>query len=251
MVSYSSGITSWASAKRIIDEHGTEDVVLVFADTKIEDEDNYRFLYESAERRGVPLEIIADGRDPWEIMYDERLIGNSRFDPCSKILKRKLLDKWRTEHCKPEITTTIIGLNWDEINRVERAKERAIPWPVEAPLCQPPYLSKKNCEEWARREGMEPPRLYAMGFSHANCGGFCIKAGQASFAKLLHNFPERYAYHEKKEQDMQAYLGTDNTILSEQINGVRHPLSLRQLRERIENKDQIDLFDIGGCGCAV
>ena len=29
------------------------------------------------------------------------------------------------------------------------------------------------------------------------------------------------------------------------------PLSLRQLRERIQNGGQVDMFDIGGCGCFV
>ncbi len=251
MVSYSSGITSWAAAKRTIDTHGTEGVVLVFADTKKEDEDNYRFLHESAEKLGVPLEIIADGRTPWQVMRDERFIGNSRIDPCSKILKRELLKRWRQENCDPALTATVIGLNWDEVNRIENIQKYSAPWIIDAPLAGPPYLSKQMCLDWARREGIEPPRLYGMGFSHANCGGFCIKGGQGHFATLYRNLPERYLEHEQEEQNMTAFLGTDNTILTEQVNGVQRNLSLRELRERIENRQQIDMFDIGGCGCAL
>lgn len=251
MVSFSSGITSWAAAKRTADQYGTQDMVLVFADTKIEDEDNYRFLRDSAANIGAPLEVVADGRTPWEVMKDERFIGNSQIDPCSKILKRELLKKWRTEHCDSEQTVTIIGLNWDEVNRIEKVKALSSPWVVEAPLASPPYLSKGMCLDWARKEGLEPPRLYNLGFSHANCGGFCIKGGQGHFARLYRFLPERYLEHEQEEQNMMAFLGTDNTILTEQVGGVEKKLSLKDLRERIENNEQIDLFEIGGYGCGV
>ncbi len=65
----------------------------------------------------------------------------------------------------------------------------------------------------AGHEGIAPPRLYAMGFPHNNCGGFCVKAGQAHFALLLRTMPERYAYHEAKENELRAELGWRQTIL--------------------------------------
>ena len=45
---FSSGISSWAAAKRYAEQKGTAGMVLLFADTGIEDEDNYRFLHEAA-----------------------------------------------------------------------------------------------------------------------------------------------------------------------------------------------------------
>lgn len=48
LVMYSGGLTSWAAARRIADQHGTDNLRLLFADTIIEDEDLYRFLIESA-----------------------------------------------------------------------------------------------------------------------------------------------------------------------------------------------------------
>ncbi|WP_414126591.1 hypothetical protein [Paenibacillus sp. S29] len=53
---------------------------------------------------------------------------------------------------------------------------------------------------------------------------------------------------------MQAYLGrTDVTILTRTVKGVEHTLTLRELREEWEAGLglQIDLLDIGGCGCYV
>ncbi len=31
--------------------------------------------------------------------------------------------------------------------------------------------------DFAKNFGIEPPRLYKMGFKHNNCGGACVKAG--------------------------------------------------------------------------
>lgn len=48
---------------------------------------------------------------------------------------------------------------------------------------------------------------------------------------------------------MREFLETESTILTEQVNGEKRNLSLRELRERIEGAGQVDLFAIGGCGC--
>jgi len=46
-------------------------------------------------------------------------------------------------------------------------------------------MMKDEMMAWLVREGIALPRLYGLGFSHNNCGGFCIKAGQANFKLLL------------------------------------------------------------------
>lgn len=250
VVMFSSGITSWAAAKRYAETHGTDGMVLLFADTLIEDEDNYRFLHESAENLGAPLVIIKDGRTPWEVMRHKKIIGNSRIDPCSMVLKRQLLDKWRDRNCDPRTTDIILGIGWDEEHRIIRVRERTRPWRYLAPLCEKPWISKKECLEWAEREGIKPPRMYDMGFAHANCGGFCIKAGQATFALLLKHFPERYAAHEAEEEAMRQIVG-NHSIMKNRRKGEPTVLTMRMLRKRIERKQEIDCTDIGGCACAL
>jgi 3'-phosphoadenosine 5'-phosphosulfate sulfotransferase (PAPS reductase)/FAD synthetase len=246
---FSSGITSWAASKRYAQDNGTDGMVLLFADTLIEDKDNYRFLHEAAENIGAPLVIIKDGRTPWEVMRKARIIGNSRIDPCSKVLKRELLKSWVKENTTSE-TPQIFGIGWDEIHRLERLKGRLQHGIPIAPLCEAPYLTKQDCINWAEREGIKAPRMYSMGFPHANCGGFCIKAGQASFALLLKNFPERYAEHEAEEESMRELVG-DHSIMKKYVGGERQNLTMKQLRESIESKQEIDEFDFGGCGCAL
>ena len=77
-----------------------------------------------------------------------------------------------------------------------------------------------------------------------------MRAGQAQFKKLLEVMPDRYAVWEQKETEMRDYLVKDVSILSEQKNGVKQPLTLTSLRHRIQTQPYlIDDFDIGGCGC--
>ncbi|MGL5806817.1 MAG: hypothetical protein ACRC11_15490, partial [Xenococcaceae cyanobacterium] len=104
-----------------------------------------------------------------------------------------------------------------------------------------------------KKEGLSPPRLYQLGFAHANCGAFCVKAGKAQFANLLKHFPERYKYHEQQEQEFRELLGRrDIGILREQKNGELKIISMAEFRERIESAPkQLELFDWGGCGCFI
>lgn len=246
---FSGGITSWAAAKRIAEQEGTDGLVLLFADTLIEDEDCYRFLADAAANIGVPITRIADGRDPWQVFRDERFLGNARVDPCSKILKRELLDRWTREHAPGAVR--VVGLAWDEPERIARFAARMAPMKVRAPLAERPWISKRMALEWAEREGLKPPRMYEMGFAHANCGGFCVKAGHGAFALLLARFRERYLRHEAEEDAIREELGDVSIMKDRTGGGPRRPLTMRAFRERVENGAQINMFDHGGCGCAI
>lgn len=251
VVMFSGGVGSWAAARRVADRHGTDDMVLLFADTMIEDEDLYRFLDDASRDIGVPITRIADGRTPQQVMRDKRIIGNARVDPCSLILKRELMRKWRADNCDPEQTITYLGVDWTESHRLGRYRRYAHPWIAEAPMCDAPFLSKAKIIESLRFRGIAPPRLYAAGFVHNNCGGACIKAGQAQWALLLKTYPDRYREWELWEEEMREMLG-DYAILRDRRGGATKPLPLRVFRERIEYQaDMFDKNEWGGCGCAL
>lgn len=251
VVMFSGGAGSWAAAKRVADRHGTTGLALLFTDTLIEDEDLYRFLEEGAENVGGELVRIADGRTPWELFRDKGFLGNTRVDLCSRILKRELAESWLIENCCPSETTVYVGIDWTEENRFRRMRSRYAErgWRFEAPLCDPPFISRFAVFKWLRDEGILPPRLYELGFAHNNCGGRCVKAGQGHFTHLFKVLPERFAEWEEEEEDFRRDHG-DVAILRDRRGGKTKPMPLRVLRERIEAGDeQIDLFEIGGCGC--
>jgi hypothetical protein len=256
VVMFSGGVGSWAAARRVAERYGTDDLTLLFADTNMEDEDLYRFIQEAAADVGGKFVQVQDGRTPWQVFFDERFLGNSRIDPCSKILKRLLLDRWRNEQCDPADTIIHFGIDFGEIHRLKRMQARCAPWRYEAPLCDAPRFTKYRCLDWLAERGIKPPRLYEMGFPHNNCGGFCIKAGKAHFRLLLHKMPERYRFHEEREQAIRDYLGKDVSILRDTKGGNTKPLTLRDFRLRIEASEACPLFDDheeewGGCGCAI
>lgn len=247
---FSGGVGSWAAAKRVAERHGTHDLTLLFADTKTEDADTYRFMREAAANVGGQLVEIAGGRNIWEVFRDVRYLGNTQADPCSLRLKRQPCDRWLVDNCDPDETVVYVGIDWSEVHRFDRLRVRRAEdlWTYEAPLCDPPYLTKDDLHYWAAREGIAKQRLYVLGMPHANCGGGCIKMGQGGFARLLKADPCAFASWEENEERMREQLG-DVAILRDRRGGKTTPLTLRALRQRIERDEPVDMFDIGGCGC--
>lgn len=247
VVFYSGGIASYCVAKRVVASHGADSVVLLFTDTNYEHEDLYSFLHASAGKLGLEVTRIADGRTPWEVFRDVRFLGNSRIDPCSRILKRDLARKWvKDRFPDPSSVVLYLGLAADERHRLERSRRHWDPYKVESPIVDMAAFTKADMLMEVRLDGLEVPELYSMGFPHNNCGGFCVKAGQGHFRHLLRQMPEKYAECERNEEEMRALLG-DVSILRETRNGETRRLTLRQLRER--DRADCNLLDWGGCGC--
>lgn len=258
IVMYSGGIGSWAAAWRVVQQRGRDNVTLFFSDTKMEDEDLYRFLDQTVADLGVPLVRVSEGRNPWEVFFDERMMGNTRADPCSRVLKREIADGWLDRNCDPASTIVYVGIDWSEEHRFDdgqggglRPRRAEAGWRYEAPMCAAPYVTKKQMLAALASRGIAPPRLYVRDFPHNNCGGFCVKAGQATFALLLQHFPERYAWHEENEQRFREMTGKDVSIMRDRRGGQVNTMTMRAFRERVQSGDLVDKFDLGGCGCFV
>lgn len=253
VVMFSGGIASWATAKRVAAQHGTDDLTLLFADTLMEDEDTYRFLAAAAANVGAPLVRLSDGRDIWQVFKDSRFLGNTRIDPCSRILKREIMRRWVDEHCDHR-TTIYLGIDWTEQHRATRYERYWHPYRVECPLIEAPYVTKAGMLALAEAEGLPKQRLYELGFAHANCGGGCVKAGQAQFELLLRTMPDRYAEWERREQEIRDHLSKDVTILRDRYvrNGAEivKPITLRAFRERLQRQPELfDSDEWGACDC--
>lgn len=254
VIMYSGGVGSWLAAKRVAEQHGTDNLIMLFADTLTEDDDLYRFLLESCCSVGGKLEVIADGRDVWQVFRDARFLGNSRIDPCSRVLKRDLCRRWMDERFKsdPSSVRLYVGIDWTEQHRMEHILRNWQPYVVEAPMLSAPLLTKKQMIDMLISEGIDPPMLYGAGFAHNNCGGFCIKSGQAQFALLLKKFPERYAYHEQKEREFREFLGKDVAVLRHRSGPKKNkPWTLEDFRKHLMCRGDFDTTEWGGCGCFV
>lgn len=240
VVQYSGGIESWAAAQRVAAAYGTSNLVLLFADTLVEDPDLYRFLDQSAEQIGVKVTRVADGRTPFEVFRDRRFLGNSMLAPCSTFLKQTPCRKWLEANAGPDNTVLYVGIDHEEgARRRPGIVAGWAPWKVEFPMCQEPHLSKQDMFVWCEQAGIEIPDMYKLGFSHNNCAGMCVRAGQKHWKHLYAVHPDRYALAEQREQEMRDLLGKPVTILKRRVSGVAEPLTLRQLREEAEAEQML------------
>jgi hypothetical protein len=251
IISFSGGMGSFAEAKACVDKFGKENVTLLFADTMMEDEDLYGFLDECVDFLGCKLVTIADGRTPFEVFKDEKSMGNSRVDPCSKILKRELLSKWFKDNYHPEEAHMHLGIDYSEEHRLVRVKERSLPYIYRSTLVEDGRIIHKDFSE---QFGIKRPRLYNWKLGHNNCGGFCIKAGLGHYKALFDASPERYAEFEAKEADVYETIGAVYPFLKKTEDKVFRRLTLKQYREEYLEPNLVSLEDsqeYGGCGCAI
>lgn len=271
VVMFSGGLGSYWAARRAVARFGAAHTALLFTDTTDEDPDLYRFLAEAAADVGCEVVNLADGRNVWEVFRDEQSIGNTRRDPCSKILKRLPSRRWLAANRDPAITCLAFGIGWQEDHRYDgdpmplSDQRRGVKnvygrlgWPhVWAPLLETPWMTDLDLQQATEARGIRIPALYRLGFQHNNCGGFCVKAGAGQFAHLLRVLPQRYAYHEAQEEAFNAARPGKRrqTVLAPEVRQPdgkmkRVPISMREFRERLAAADDsIDLFDFGGCGC--
>jgi hypothetical protein len=225
--------------------------VLLFADTLIEDHDLYRFLAETVKYLGAEYVRIADGRTPFEVFVDEKFMGNSRIDPCSKILKRKILVDWLRKTYTPDEVEVHLGIDYSEAHRMVNVVARMKPYVYRSTLVEEGRMIPKD---YSASLGIRPPRLYGLGLGHNNCGGFCVKAGLGHYAKLLQGDRDQYIRFEQLEQGVYDKVSNAIPFLKKQTNGAIRRITLQEYRNMLEEGTQLtdnEATSFGGCGCAI
>lgn len=248
VVQFSGGVGSWASARRLVDQG--EQVELVVACTNSESDDWWPFVEACHADLGVPLHVIDNnGRTIWDVFRSARFLGNTRVDLCSRVLKREPLRRYLDDHYNPVDDVVVIGFDWTEQHRIDRAVSYWKPWRIVTPLADPPYVEKHALLADLEQRGIAAPNLYQQGFPHNNCGGACVKAGQAQWERLLRVRPATYLNAETEEEALRVELG-DVSILRDRADGRLRPLPLRVFRERLEAQPALfDMDDWGACSC--
>ncbi|WP_288080832.1 hypothetical protein [Faecalibaculum rodentium] len=234
---YSGGASSAFVAYHMVKQYGRENCILLFTDTLWEDEDNYRFMEDTAEYIGVPLTYVVDGRTPEDIFFETKYLGNARLARCSVELKVRqtlmFLEKLRTEQNLEPIL--YFGIGPHETHRAYNLRDFYADMPLEPVECRFPLIETFTEEPDVRRIiteewGIRLPRMYDLGFTHANCGGRCVRGGFAHYAQLYKTWPERYALQEEMEEKFRNQQKKNVSILKRGS----HPYTLKQLREHFE-----------------
>jgi ribosomal protein L44E len=246
-ISFSGGMGSAVSAL-VAHEQGL-DFNLIFADTLIEDEDLYRFNQDISEAVGKEIITLTDGRTPWDVYIDKRWIGNSRTAHCSTELKSKPVKEWLAENSKAS-DPLVLGMDWSEQDRIDRAAANWAPRPVVS-LLNRYKITRPMFEPMLAKYGIRKPKLYAEGYEHNNCGGFCCKAGLVQFERLYRTNPDRFAYHEREmERALSEIGGTARPFLRRVRQGDTQYITLKEFREELDQETmELPMFDASGCGC--
>lgn len=259
----SGGAGSWGACRRWIDQHGPDGMVVLFTDVGGEDwanpnvgedEDTMRFLAEARDDLGVPLAYIRNQRTIWDVFLEKRWLGNSSLAHCSWELKTGPANDWIGKNA-PCAERVLVGIDVTEIHRLADIEANWKPYEAVAPLTAKPMLWKPQLLRMLGEQGIRPPRMYELGFAHANCPG-CVKGGHAHWARLWRVWPARYLYAEQKEREIREKLGADVSILKDRSGGGVRTLTLERFRvEKLEKTGGLlELFDFdgldeGGCAC--
>lgn len=241
---FSGGAASAYVAYYIVQKYGKENCVLFFTDTLWEDIDNYRFMEEVAEYIGIEITYRTDGRTPEDVFHDVRFLGNSRMAKCSEELKVRqtliYLEELRDVHnLEP---TLYFGIGPEEQHRAVNLQNFYEHNPLEPIATRFPMIETFKADldvkkiirdEWK----IALPRMYGLGFSHANCAGRCVRGGLGHYALLYKVWPEQYLEQEAMEDRFRESFNKDVSILKRNSK----PFTLRAYRE-IMDRDGIEMY---------
>lgn len=242
--SFSTGLSSALMTVRLINKFGNENVDIIFVDTKMEDDDNYRFMEDFESKFGVKIIKISRGITPYDLMREKNIIFNSRIAKCPYELKTRVFLDFLKKNYDPASTTINIGFDYKEVHRCESVKSfyESRGYKVDFPLLWDPIEKRDYRDVFKNDFGIDPPRFYDYGYSHANCSGMCVKQGAKDWILTLLYFPERYRMAEEFEKEMIKKLGKKQTIVGiSQRDKVTKKvyneyLTLEELREAWKSK---------------
>ena len=216
---FSCGAASAVATKLILaDYENTRDVQIINAYIEEEHSDNRRFLSDCEkwfERNIIILRDEKYGASAYEVFRRKRFTKGFGGAPCSRQLKRDLLNGWRNP-----TDVMVLGYTVEEQGRYDRFID------ANNVECMVPLidrgLSKSDCLAMLERAGIEIPYMYRLGYHNANCIG-CVKGGEGYWNKIRIDFPEQFEAMAQIESD----IGVNGYLFRDRTTNERY--SLREL----------------------
>ena len=231
---FSCGAASAVAAKIAIDTHGT-DVHVINAFVADEDADNRRFLADCERWFGREIVVLRDekyGASAANVWRARRFIVNRNGAPCSKALKRTVLDTYN------ELGDVLVfGYTADEPHRYDRYIDANADVRSWAPLIER-GITKRDCFRIVAEAGIELPRMYRLGYHNANCPK-CPKGGMGYWNKIRVDFPENF----EEMASLQDLLGPGSYFFRDRKSGER--ISLRMLKPDAGRFEDEQPFECG------
>ena len=244
IIMFSGGAASAFIAKWVVDKYGKENTILFFTDTLWEDEDNIRFMNDISKFIGVDITRVVDGRTPEDVFFESKYLGNSRFAQCSIDLKVKQTLIFLEELVGKDIEPILyFGIGKQESHRADSLTDHYKEFPITPIEVRFPLLLPENefinpkyviQNQW----NIKLPRMYDLGFSHANCAGRCVRAGLHHYALLYKVWRDKYQKQEDMEERFRTTYNLDVSIMKR--NGGVY--TLKRFREEVlEKMSEVEL----------
>ena len=231
---FSCGAASAVATKLILTEFSqTHDVHVINAFIEQEHPDNQRFLDDCEKWFGVPIVRLRDDKysaSTYEVFQKHKFMVSRSFAPCTKYLKRNVLESYD----KPG-DIWVLGYTSEEQNRLDRFIDSNNNRIVLTPLIDR-GITKSHCLSIIKNANIDLPMMYKMGYKNNNCIG-CVKGGEGYWNRIRVDFPA----HFERIADIQETLGPGAYMFRDRKTGVRY--SLRDLppnRGRFRDEPDIE-----------
>lgn len=185
---FSCGAASAVALKLTVDKYGVDRVRAVNNPVANEHPDNRRFLHDVAEWVGIEIEDATNPKYPaadcvevWDYRKAMSIIvpGKGSIAPCTDELKKESRYEWERHN---HVDWHVLGFTIDEKKRHERfvlgERENVLPVLIDA------KMTKEDCWQMLRNEGIDLPEMYKLGYPNANCIG-CVKATSPTYWNLV------------------------------------------------------------------
>jgi hypothetical protein len=213
---FSCGAASAVATKLAIAKYGHDNLMVLNAFVKEEDDDNRRFLGDCEEWFAHPVTVVRDekyGASAREVWRQRGYIKNGLVGAsCSYYLKREVIEA----ACLPD-DRHVLGFVIDEHNQERIVKGLRVGWLLP---CIDANLTHADTRAIIERAGLRLPRRYAQGYGNANCVG-CCKGGESYWRKTRRDSPADFI----EVAQIEAAIGPTAYLFRDRKTGVRWPLT--------------------------
>ncbi len=206
VVWFSCGAASAVAAKKTVEKYGKDNnVMIVNNPVKEEHSDNLRFKDDVSKWIGQKIIEAKNENYPnasiIEIFEKRKYMSGIAGAPCSMLLKKEA--RYQFEK-RVDIDYHVLGFTADEAHRydnfVRAERENTIPILIDE------GITKGNCFDYLRSEGIKIPEIYKLGFPNANCIG-CVKSSSPTYWNLVRKkFPDVFQHRAEQSRRIGAKL---------------------------------------------
>lgn len=194
---FSCGAASAVATHLALKKHGA--VEIAYCDTGSEHPDNARFLADCERWFGQVVTQIRSSKyaDTWQVFTERRYLVGPKGALCTTELKK--IPRFAFQ--RPG-DIQVFGYTVEEQDRAARFRDNNVDVTIETPLIDA-GLKKADCLEIVRRQGIELPAMYRLGYRNNNCIG-CVKGGAGYWNKIRVDFPDVFQRMAGIERDLDA-----------------------------------------------